>query len=52
MILDYAYKITTNGRAAMAAYMALGDKPFRLTRVAFGSGRVDPSAAIRTIGCA
>lgn len=39
--MDYAYKITTNGRAAMAAYMALGDKPFRLTRVAFGSGRVE-----------
>lgn len=39
--MEYAYKTTTHGRAAMAAYMALGDKPFRITRVVFGSGLVD-----------
>ena len=38
--MQYRYKPTTNGRAAMAAYMAL-EKPFHITRVAFGSGLVD-----------
>ena len=38
--MDYAYKVTTNGRAAMAACMAL-EKPFRVTRIAFGSGQVE-----------
>lgn len=47
--MDYAYKITTNGRAAMAAYMALGDKPFHLTRVAFGSGRVEEGANLADV---
>lgn len=37
--MDYAYKITTHGRFVMAACMAL-EKPFHITRVAFGSGRV------------
>lgn len=39
--MEYSYKPTTHGRSAMAAYMALGTKPFDITRVAFGSGRVD-----------
>ena len=34
--MDYAYKPTTHGRAVMAACMAL-EKPFHVTRVAFGS---------------
>lgn len=38
--MEYRYKPTTHGLAAMAAYMAL-EKPFHLTRVAFGSGKVD-----------
>lgn len=38
--MDYAYKPTTHGRAVMAACMAL-EKPFHITRVAFGSGKVD-----------
>ena len=41
--MDYAYKPTTHGRAVMAACMAL-ERPFRVTRVAFGSGRVDEDA--------
>ncbi len=47
--MDYAYKITTNGRAAMAAYMAQGEKPFHLTRVAFGSGRVEEGANLADV---
>ncbi|MCM1236290.1 MAG: hypothetical protein NC489_39925 [Ruminococcus flavefaciens] len=39
--MEYSYKPTTHGRAAMAAYMALGTKPFHITRVVFGSGMVD-----------
>ena len=39
--MDYAYKITTHGRFVMAACMAL-EKPFHITRVAFGSGIVGP----------
>lgn len=39
--MDYSYKPTTHGRAVMAACMALGDKPFTITRIAFGSGKVD-----------
>lgn len=38
--MDYAYKVTTHGRAVMAACMAL-EAAFRVTRVAFGSGRVE-----------
>ena len=41
--MEYTYKPTTNGRAVMAACMAL-EKPFHITRVAFGSGRVDEDA--------
>ena len=39
--MEYSYKPTTHGRNVMAAYMALGTKPFHITRVSFGSGRVD-----------
>jgi len=38
--MEYRYKPTTHGRAVMAACMAL-EKPFHITRVAFGSGKVD-----------
>lgn len=47
--MDYAYKPTTHGRAAMAAYMALGTKPFNITRVAFGSGKVEPDVNLADI---
>ncbi len=46
--MDYAYKPTTHGRAVMAACMAL-EKPFRVTRVAFGSGKVDEDAELADI---
>lgn len=39
--MDYSYKVTTNGRAVMAACMDL-EQPFRITRVAFGSGKIGP----------
>lgn len=38
--MEYSYKPTTHGRSVLAAYMALGTKPFNITRVAFGSGKV------------
>ena len=38
--MEYRYKPTTNGRNALAAGMAL-EKPLKITRVAFGSGKVD-----------
>ncbi len=38
--MEYSYKPTTHGRSVLAAYMALGTKPFKITRVAFGSGKV------------
>lgn len=38
--MDYSYKPTTHGRAVMATCMAL-EKPLKITRVAFGSGRID-----------
>ena len=38
--MEYRYKPTTNGRNALAACMAL-EKPFHVTRVAFGSGKVE-----------
>lgn len=38
--MDYAYKPTTSGRAVMAACMAL-ERPLKITRVAFGSGKVE-----------
>lgn len=38
--MEYTYKPTTHGRSVMAACMAL-EKPLKITRVAFGSGKVD-----------
>ena len=38
--MKQAYKPTTHGLAVMAACLAL-EKPFKITRVAFGSGKVD-----------
>lgn len=46
--MDYAYKVTTNGRAVLAALMGL-EKPFHVTRVAFGSGRVDEDANLADV---
>lgn len=46
--MDYAYKPTTHGRAVMAACMAL-EKPFHVTRVAFGSGKVEPDVNLADI---
>lgn len=37
--MNFEYKMTTHGRAVMAACMDL-EEPFKITRVAFGSGRV------------
>ena len=41
--MDYSFKPTTNGRAALAACMALGNPP-DICRVAFGSGRISETA--------
>lgn len=41
--MDYSFKPTTNGRAALTACMALG-KPPDICRVAFGSGRISETA--------
>lgn len=38
--MDYGYKITTHGRAVLAACLDLG-RPLKLTRAAVGSGLVD-----------
>ena len=38
--MNYAYKLTTHGRAMLAACMAL-EKPLKIVRVAFGSGKVE-----------
>lgn len=38
--MDYGYKITTHGRAVLAACLDLG-KPLKLTRAAVGSGLID-----------
>jgi len=38
--LDYGYKLTTHGRAVLAACLDLG-KPLKLTRAAVGSGLID-----------
>lgn len=38
--MDYCYKVTTHGRAVMAACMAL-EQPMKITRVAFGSGKIE-----------
>ena len=44
----YAFKVTTNGRAVLAACMALG-APLDITRVAVGSGRVADGANLADI---
>lgn len=41
----YEYKITTHGRAAMAACMDL-EQPLRITNVAFGSGKAAPGTEL------
>lgn len=41
--MDYCYKLTTNGRAVLAACMDLG-RPLRLTRAAVGSGTAPEGA--------
>lgn len=41
----YEYKITTHGRAAMAACMDM-EKPLRITNVAFGSGKAAPGTEL------
>lgn len=46
--MEYTYKPTTHGRAVMAACMAL-EKPFHITRVAFGSGRVEEGANLADV---
>lgn len=38
--MDYGYKITTHGRAVLAACLDIG-RPLRLTRAAVGSGLID-----------
>ena len=38
--MNYAYKLTTHGRAMLAACMAL-EKPLKIVRVAFGGGKVE-----------
>lgn len=43
--MEYEYKITTHGRAAMAAALALG-KPLSITRVEFGRGRIAEGAEL------
>ena len=45
---EYAYKPTTHGRAVMAACLAL-EKPFKITRVAFGSGKVEESVNLADV---
>ena len=46
--MKYGFKVTTHGRAALAACTALGVPP-RLTRAAVGSGRVDEMANLADI---
>ena len=43
--MDYTYKLTTHGRAAVAAGLELG-KPLPITRVAFGSGKIAEGAEL------
>lgn len=45
---EYAYKPTTHGRAVMAACMAL-ERPLKITRVAFGSGKVEPEVNLADV---
>ena len=46
--MNFAYKMTTHGRAVLAACMDL-EEPFRITRVAFGSGRVNEGAELADV---
>ncbi len=46
--MDYAYKVTTHGRAVIAACMAL-EKSFHITRTAFGSGLVPEDANLADV---
>ncbi len=46
--MEYTYKPTTHGRAVMAACMAL-ERPFHITRVAFGSGRVEENVNLADV---
>lgn len=46
--MNYEYKMTTNGRAALAACMAL-EQPPRITRVAFGSGKITEDAELADV---
>lgn len=46
--MEYAYKLTTRGRSVMAACMSL-EKPFHITRTAFGAGRVDEDVNLADI---
>lgn len=43
--MNYAYKITTHGRNAIAASLAM-EVPFHITHVAFGSGRIGEDAEL------
>lgn len=46
--MDYGYKTTTHGRAVMAACMDL-EKPLKITRVAFGGGRVEEGTSLADV---
>lgn len=46
--MEYSYKPTTNGRSVMAACMAM-EKPLKITRVAFGSGKVENGANLADV---
>ena len=46
--MDQAYKPTTHGLAVMAACLAL-ERPFKITRVAFGSGKVDENTNLADV---
>jgi len=46
--MEYRYKPTTHGRAVIAACMSL-EKPFRITRVAFGSGTIEEDVNLADI---
>lgn len=46
--MEYQYKPTTHGRNAMAACMAM-EKPLKITRVAFGSGKVDENVNLADV---
>lgn len=45
--MDYAYKITTHGRAVLAACMDMS-QPLKLTRAAVGRGLIDKAADLAT----